>query len=81
MNWDQVKGKWKQYKGKARTKWGKLTDSDVDMIEGSREQLVGKVQEYYGLTKENAENQVDEFVTSLDLEKTPEDRAHRAGQR
>jgi uncharacterized protein YjbJ (UPF0337 family) len=66
MNWDQVQGKWKQYKGQLRAKWGKLTDSDLDVIEGNRQQLVGKVQEYYGLTKENAEKQVDEFLRSLD---------------
>lgn len=65
MNWDQVRGKWKEYKGQARAKWGKLTDSDLDGIEGNRQQLVGKLQEYYGVTKENAEKQVDEFAHSL----------------
>lgn len=65
MNWDQVQGKWKQYKGQIRTKWGKLTDSDLDVIEGNRQQMVGKVQEYYGLTKENAEKEIDEFILTL----------------
>lgn len=80
MNWDQLQGKWKQYKGQARTKWGKLTDNDLDVIEGNRQQLVGKVQEYYGLTKENAEKQVDEFVSSLQLDQTAEEKARRAGR-
>jgi uncharacterized protein YjbJ (UPF0337 family) len=66
MNWDQVQGKWKQYKGQLRAKWGKFTDSDLDVIEGNRQQLVGKIQEYYGLTKESAEKQVEEFLRSLD---------------
>lgn len=76
MNWDQVQGKWKQYKGQLRTKWGKLTDSDLDVIEGNRQQLVGKVQEYYGLTKEAAEKQVDEFVHALDT--ATDEQARRA---
>lgn len=80
MNWDQVQGKWKQYKGQARAKWGKLTDSDLDVMEGNRQQLVGKIQEYYGLTKENAEKQVDEFVHSLGaIQDTGAEQARRAG--
>ena len=80
MNWDQVQGKWKQYKGQLRTKWGKLTDSDLDVIEGNRQQLVGKVQEYYGLTKENAEKQIDEFVRNLQLDQATDEQVRRAGQ-
>lgn len=80
MNWDQVQGKWKQYKGQVRAKWGKLTDSDLDVIEGNRQQLVGKVQEYYGVTKESAEKQVDEFVTSLRaIQEDATAQARRAG--
>lgn len=80
MNWDQVQGKWKQYKGQLRTKWGKLTDSDLDVIEGNRQQLVGKIQEYYGLTKEVAEKQVDEFVRSpQEVRASADEQARRAG--
>ena len=61
MNWDQIKGKWKQASGQARQKWGKLTNDDWDKIEGKREELVGKVQERYGIAKEEAEKQVKEF--------------------
>jgi uncharacterized protein YjbJ (UPF0337 family) len=58
MNWDQVKGQWKQMKGSARKQWGKLTDDDLDVIAGERERLVGLIQERYGITKEEAEKQI-----------------------
>ena len=64
MNWDQVEGKWKQLKGQAKEKWGKLTDDDLTAINGQREQLVGRIQERYGIAKEAAEKQVDEFTRS-----------------
>ena len=61
MNWDQVEGKWKQYKGQVKEKWGKLTDDDWKVVEGKRDQLIGKVQERYGIAKDEAERQVAEF--------------------
>jgi uncharacterized protein YjbJ (UPF0337 family) len=64
MNWDQIQGKWKQVKGQAQKQWGKLTNDDLDVIDGQREQLVGKVQERYGVAKEQAEKQVKEFENS-----------------
>lgn len=64
MNWDQVKGKWKQFKGDAQKQWGKLTNDDFDQIEGDRQKLVGKVQERYGIAKEEAEKQVDDWANS-----------------
>lgn len=64
MNWDEIKGKWKQAKGQAQQKWGKLTNDDFDVIDGKREELVGRVQERYGIAKEEAEKQVKEFETS-----------------
>lgn len=65
MNWDQVEGKWTQYKGKAKEKWGKLTDDDLNVIRGKRDQLIGRVQERYGIMREEAEKQVDAFVNAL----------------
>lgn len=65
MNWDTVKGKWKQATGSAKTQWGKLTDDDLMQIEGNRDKLIGKVQEKYGLAKEEAEKQVDSWVKSI----------------
>lgn len=61
MDWDRVEGNWKQVKGKAREKWGKLTDDDLDVIAGRREQLEGKLQEVYGKTKDEVRREVDSF--------------------
>jgi uncharacterized protein YjbJ (UPF0337 family) len=55
MNWDIVEGNWKQLTGKAREKWGKLTDSDFEQIAGKKDQLIGRIQERYGITKEEAQ--------------------------
>ena len=85
MNWDQIEGKWKQYAGTVREKWGKLTDSDLEVIHGRREQLVGKIQERYGIAKEEAERQVSEFTHGLQAESevhdAQRDRARGAGGR
>jgi uncharacterized protein YjbJ (UPF0337 family) len=62
MNWDQVKGNWKQFKGKVKAKWGQLTDDDLTTIEGKRDQLAGKLQERYGYTKDQAERELDQNV-------------------
>ena len=57
MNWDQVAGNWKQFKGSVRERWVKLTDDDLDVVAGKRDQLLGKIQERYGITKEEAEKE------------------------
>lgn len=62
MNWDQIKGNWKQMSGDAKAKWGELTDDDLKQAEGDRDKLVGRVQERYGIEKEEAQRQVDEFA-------------------
>lgn len=80
MNWEQLEGKWKQYSGKAREKWGKLTDSDMSVIEGKRDQLVGKIQERYGIAKEEAERQVDDWSNTVLVDDTKRDRARGAGR-
>jgi len=61
MNWDQVEGKWKQVQGTVKQKWGKLTDDDLDVIAGSRDKLVGRIQERYGIAKDEAQKQVDSW--------------------
>lgn len=66
MNWDQVEGKWKQMQGQFRKQWGKLTDDDLDVIAGHREILAGKIQERYGVAKDEAEKQVTDFERQLD---------------
>jgi uncharacterized protein YjbJ (UPF0337 family) len=75
MNWDQLEGKWKQAKGQVREKWGKLTDDDLQLIAGKREQLIGRLQERYGIAKEEAEKRADEFVKSLTDEPVQKKRA------
>ena len=59
MNSDTMKGNWKQLKGKAKAKWGEITDDELDRIDGDRELLEGKIQEKYGRTKEEARREVD----------------------
>jgi uncharacterized protein YjbJ (UPF0337 family) len=61
MNWDIVKGNWKQFRGKVKAQWGNLTDDHLDVIAGKRDELVGKIQESYGITKDEAERQIKEF--------------------
>ena len=65
MNADILKGQWKQIKGTVKAKWGKLTDDDIELIEGRRDQLVGRVQERYGIAKDDAERQITDFEKEL----------------
>ena len=66
MNWDVVKGNWKQFTGKVKQKWGKLTDDDLSAIGGKRDELVGRLQKHYGYAKDEAERELDDFTRSLD---------------
>jgi len=68
MNWDRIEGNWKQMTGKAREKWGKLTDSDFDAVAGRRDQLVGRIQERYGIARDVAQEQADEWAKALQEE-------------
>jgi uncharacterized protein YjbJ (UPF0337 family) len=61
MNWDIVEGNWKQFKGKVKVHWGKLTDEQLDVIAGKRVALAGNIQEGYGLTKDEVEKQIKRF--------------------
>ena len=63
--WDQVAGKWKQVRGEARKAWGKLTDDDLEKVAGQRDVLVGRLQERYGIAKEEANRQVDQWANNL----------------
>jgi uncharacterized protein YjbJ (UPF0337 family) len=67
MNWDQLSGHWQEAKGKIKEKWGKLTDNDLTVIAGKRDQLTGILQQRYGYEKERAEKELDEFAKSLKL--------------
>ena len=68
MNWDRVEGNWKQFKGKVKQKWGKLTDDQLDVISGNRDELVGKIQESYGIAKDEAEKEVKAWESTFEEE-------------
>lgn len=83
MNTDQVAGKWKQMKGAAKQQWGKLTDDDLEVIAGKKDALAGKLQERYGMAKEEAQKKADEWMKSYktaDEEATVAQR-HAAGSK
>jgi uncharacterized protein YjbJ (UPF0337 family) len=70
MNWEIIKGNWKQFKGELKTKWGKLTDDDLDIIEGSKDKLIGRLQERYGYSKDEAIREVDNYTAEEDDTRT-----------
>ncbi len=76
MNSDVLEGKWKQLRGEVRRQWGKLTDDDVDQVSGNSLKLVGLLQERYGYTKEQAEQNLHSWVDSF--EPKPTDHANPA---
>ncbi len=65
MNSDRIAGNWKQITGKVKEQWGKLTDDDIAVVEGKRDQLVGRIQERYGIAKDKAEEQVRDWERAL----------------
>lgn len=65
MNWDQVEGQWHQVAGQVKSRWGKLTDDDVKFVAGKRMVLLGKLQERYGVLKDDAEKQIDEWLSTM----------------
>lgn len=65
MNWDRVQGNWKQFTGKVKEQWGKLTDADISKINGNREQLEGQLQAKYGYAKDKAKQEVDNWTNRL----------------
>ena len=66
MNWDHVEGNWTEFRGKIHERWGKLTNDDLDVIAGKREQLLGTLQQRYGTAKDDLEREVKEFEEGLD---------------
>ena len=65
MNWDQIEGKWKQFTGSARERWGKLTDDDLQTMTGQKDNLIGRIQERYGIARAEAEKQADAWSAAL----------------
>lgn len=74
MNWTQLAGQWHQVAGQVKSKWAKLTDDDVQNVAGKQEQLVGKIQERYGILKEDAERQVDEWIAKFSSDPKADDK-------
>jgi uncharacterized protein YjbJ (UPF0337 family) len=62
MDWNRIEGNWKQLKGKIKEQWGRLTDDDLDIVAGKREQFEGKIQERYGINKDAARKEVDDWL-------------------
>ena len=79
MNQDQLEGKWKQLKGTIRQKFGQLTDSDVEQINGNREKFLGRLQERYGYTREKAEKELEEFQRSSGTSTQAPPKTHKGG--
>jgi uncharacterized protein YjbJ (UPF0337 family) len=77
MNWDRIEGNWKQLKGKTLEQWGKLTADDFDVVAGRRDQLAGKIQERYGIAKDEAERQVGEWLRRADDSWFGQDKSRR----
>ncbi len=65
MDWNRIEGNWKEFKGKVKQAWGKLTDDELDKISGKREELEGKIQKRYGVNKDLAKQDVDEWLKKL----------------
>lgn len=63
MNWDRIEGNWKQFKGQVQQQWGKLTNDDMDVISGKKTELVGRIQKHYGISRDEAERQVDDWFS------------------
>jgi uncharacterized protein YjbJ (UPF0337 family) len=68
MNWDQIEGNWKIYRGKIKERWGKLTDGDLDVIAGQYDQLLGHIQKTYGMVRKDAKRQIEEFMKKASSE-------------
>lgn len=64
MNWDQIQGNWKELRGKLRSQWAKLTDDDLENIAGKKDVLLGRLQHHYGMKKDEAERQLDDFLNA-----------------
>ena len=76
MNWQQIEGNWKRMQDRVRQQWGKLTDEDLDEIEGNRHVLSGRIQRIYGISQGEAERQIERFAETLADEPAPGRKTH-----
>lgn len=81
MNWNQIEGKWMQYRAQAKQQWSNLTDSDLDQIDGKREVLIGRLQQRYGILREDAQKRVEEWLKVLDKQpQAAQQQSHQAAR-
>ena len=80
MNQDRIQGRWKQLKGKVKEQWGKLTDDDLDVIAGRRDQLLGRIQQRHGLARDEADRQVSVFESSHPDHRFDDSKPRRGGR-
>jgi len=80
VNWNEVEGKWNRMKGRVRERFGKLTDDDLQVIAGKKDQFLGKLQERYGISREQAQKELDTWLQSLRETEAPRTRASGGGQ-
>ncbi len=80
MNSDQFEGKWKQLKGSVKQRWGRLTDDDITALSGKKDELIGKIQERYGISREQAEREADEWARASAQELREETQARGASK-
>ena len=66
MNWDRIEGNWQQLKGSVKGKWGKLTDDQIEVVAGKRDQLAGRIQEAYGITRDEADRQLTAWEKGME---------------
>jgi len=66
MNWDRIEGSWMDFRGKVKERWGKLTNDDLDVIRGKRDQLMGRIQERYGRTRDEADREINDWLDEED---------------
>jgi uncharacterized protein YjbJ (UPF0337 family) len=78
MDWNRIEGNWKQMKGTVKEKWGKLTDDDLTLINGRRDQLEGKIQERYGFAKDQARKEIEDWYRSIESDLAEQIEAIRA---
>ena len=78
MNWERISGNWAHWKGRVRERWGRLTDDQLSVVAGRSEQLAGRIQEAYGLTREEAERQVRNWARNLGEDEDDEDTTARS---
>lgn len=78
MNWNRIEGNWKQFKGNAKVRWGKLTKDHLDVVAGKRDALAGRIQEIYGISRDEADRQIKDWESTLSDDEHEDSTARRS---